>query len=125
MVVGVSWGVGQAGRGGGLGEVRVAAAVDVARPAHAVAVGDFEALDAETVAYFYVAAAVAFAQRDVAAFGEPLECHEPDAAVFVGQVGPDDVVEEVRFDGIDSERESCEALRPGSVVKGGGVDDEA
>ena len=117
--------MGQAGRGDGLGEVRVAAAVDVAGPAHAVAVGDFEALDAEPVTYFYVAAAVALAQCDVAAFGEPLECHKPDAAVFVGQVGPDDVVEEMRFDGIDGKRESCEALRPGGVVKGGGIDDKA
>jgi hypothetical protein len=97
----------------------------MAGAAHTVAVRDFEAADGEAVADFDVAVAVAFSYSNVAAFLKALEGEEADTAVFVCEVWPDDVVEEVGFDGVDGEGEGSEAFWAGRVVESGSVDDES
>lgn len=65
--------------------------------------GDFEAFDRESVAYFDETTRVAFSEGVVAAFLEALKCYEADAVLFICEVRPDDVIENVRFDRIDCE----------------------
>ena len=91
----------------------------------AVAVADAPGFDGQTVAEFDVAAAVAVAEGDVAAFDETHVADEADAAFFVGEVGPDDVVEDVGFDGVDGAGKSGELFGPGGVLEGSGVDGKA
>ena len=84
---------------------------EVWRCLQVVSVADVVPLHAEAVAHLDVASAMALAERDVAAFGEPLEGDEADAAVFVGQVRPDDVVEDVCLYGVDGGRERGQSFR--------------
>ena len=91
----------------------------------AVAVADAPCFDSEPVAELDVAAAIAVAEGDVAAFDEAHVAHEADAAFFVGEVGPDHVVEDVGFDGVDGAGEGGELFGPRGVLEGGGVDGKA
>jgi hypothetical protein len=54
-----------------------------------------------------------------------LECDKSDAAIFIGQVWPDDVVENVGFDGVDGGGKSCQTFWPGCACETCCVDDEA
>jgi hypothetical protein len=64
----------------------------------------FEALDAETVAYFDEASAAALPKCNVAAFCKSLESNESHTALLVRQIRPNDVVEEVCLYRVDGER---------------------
>ena len=89
------------------------------------AVTDAPGFDGEAVADLDVAAAFTVAESDVAAFDEPHVADEADAAFFVREVGPDDVVEDVGFDGVDGGGEGGEFFGARGVLEGGGVDGEA
>jgi hypothetical protein len=78
--------------------------MDVCGSTHAMPMANFEASHAETIADFDVSSSTSFSKGNVTAFGETLEGHETDAAVFVCEIGPYDVVEDVCFDSVDSER---------------------
>ena len=127
-----TWGCGGASAIGGVGRMRQRRRAEAAgavlaygwRRLDAVAVRDLPGAHGEAVADFDVAAAGAGAEGDVAAFGEALEGDEADAAVFVGEVGPDDVVEDVALDGVDGAGEGSETFGARGVVEGGCVDGE-
>lgn len=86
-----------------LGRVYVGSAVDMARASHAVAVTDFEAAYTQTITYFDIAPSTTFAKCNVSALLKPLKGHETNAAIFVGKIGPYNVVEDVSLDGVDCE----------------------
>lgn len=79
----------------------VAVGAAVAVSLHAVAVTDAPAFDAESVADFDVAHAVAGSEGHVAAFDQTHVGDEADTTIFVREVGPDDVVEDVVFDSVN------------------------
>lgn len=108
-----------------LGDVGIGAAMHMARSTHAVPMADFEPTDAETIADFNVASSATFSKGDVTAFLEALEGHEAHATVFVGKVGPNNVVEDVCFDRVDREGQCSEPLGSRCVVEGGRVDHES
>jgi hypothetical protein len=53
-----------------------------------------------------------------------LERNEPDPIIFVGEVGPNHIVEYVVFNGIDCKWECSETFRSRCVVKGCCIDSE-
>lgn len=92
---------------------------------HAVTMGDTPGLDRQPIAELDVASAVAVAEGDIATFDEAHIGDKADAAFFVGEVGPDDIVEDVRLDSVDGGREGGDFFGAGGVLEGGGVDGEA
>lgn len=75
------------------------------RALDAVPMTNSKAFYGEAVADFDVSGGGAVTEHAVAAFLEALERDETDTAVFVSEVGPDEIVEDVLFDGVDGERE--------------------
>ena len=104
--------------------LRAAVAAAVAVALHAVAVTDAPAFDIEAVAHFDVAHAVAGPECHVAAFYQAHVGDQSDPAIFVGEVRPDDVVEDVIFDRIDGGWKGGETLGPIGMLERGGVDGE-
>jgi len=87
------------------------------RRCRASPVRNLEALYGKTVANFDETARIAVAEGGVSTFGQPLERYKTDAVVFVGQVGPDYVVEDVGLDRIYGKGKCCEAFRSGCVME--------
>jgi hypothetical protein len=85
---------------------------------------DLERFRAETVTHIDVAAALALTHHGIAAFLQPLECHESYATVLIAEIGPDNVVEDVSFDSIDGAGQSSERLRFGCRVESCRIDSE-
>lgn len=69
-----------------------------------MAMRNLEAFGTQAIADFDEAAPGAFAKSDITALCQALKRHEAHATVFVGEVRPDDVVENVRLDGIHGGR---------------------
>jgi hypothetical protein len=86
--------------------------MDVVGSSHAVAVADFEASHTEPIANFNVTSAVPFSKRNVSTFCKTLESHQTHATVFVGEIGPEYVIEYVRLDRVDCKRQCGKPLRP-------------
>lgn len=61
----------------------------------------------------------------VTSFGQSLKGNKPHSSVFVGQVGPNDVIEDMRFDRVDGKRQRGKTLGFRRIVKGGSVDNES
>ncbi len=102
----------------------VAVGAAVAVSLHAVAVTDAPAFDAEAVADFDVARAVAGSECHVAAFHQAHVGDQSDTAIFVREVGPDDVVEDVVFDGIYGGGKGSETFGLIGMLERSGVDGE-
>ena len=92
---------------------------------HAVAMGDTPSFDGEAIAEFNVTSSVTVSQRDIPAFDETHVGDQADTAFLIREVGPDDIIENVGFDGVDGGGEGGDFLRAGGVLEGGGVDGEA
>lgn len=84
---------------------------------HAVAVGDTPGFDGEAITELDVASSVSVAERDIPTFDEAHVGDEADAAFFIGEVGPDDIVEDVGFDGVDGGGEGGDFLGAGGVLE--------
>ena len=95
------------------------------RGAHTATMRDVESFHGQAIADFNVAATFTVAQGEVSAFREALKGDKASPAFFVGEVGPDDVVEDVGFDSVDGGRESSKLFRPGSVLEGGCINSKA
>jgi hypothetical protein len=73
----------------------------------AVAVAYAKCLDQQTVAYLDVALALAIAQRRAPALYEPEIGEQSSTIVFVAEIRPDDVVEDVVFKGLYCVGKAC------------------
>ena len=71
----------------------------------AISMRHFEAFHGETIADFYESSRMTLPKREITAFSQPLECDKPHSVLLIGQIGPDDVIEDVLLDGVDGERE--------------------
>lgn len=90
----------------------------------AMAVADTPSLDEEPIAHLEIPPVLAVSQGGTTALYQSQVRQQAGAVVLVAEIGPDDVVEDVRFERLDRARQAGELLgpRPGQA---GGVDDEA
>jgi len=65
------------------------------RALHAVSVADFESLDPYTITYFDESSSAPLAKRNITTFCESLEGHQAYTPVFVCEVWPNNIVEDV------------------------------
>lgn len=90
----------------------------------AVTVTDGPCLDQQPVADLQVPPTFAIAQCGTTAFDQSQVSNEAGAVSFVTEIGPDDVVEDVRLEGVDGARQAGKLPGP-SGRKSSGVDHEA
>jgi hypothetical protein len=91
---------------------------------YAMAVADAPRFDQKTIAYFDVAFSFAVAQRRTATIDEAQVREQADAIVFVTQIWPDNIVEDVILKGLDCVGKSRQLLGSRSR-QSGSVDNEA
>ena len=70
---------------------------------HAMPMTDFETFDAQTIANLDVSPSFAMPKSDITAFCEALERYKSNSTVFICEIGPNDVIEYMRFDGVNCE----------------------
>ena len=68
---------------------------------HAVAMGDTPGFNREPVAEFDIASTTSLAESDVSALYEAHVRDQTDAAFLIGEVRPDDIIENMAFDSIN------------------------
>ena len=91
----------------------------------AQAVGDFECADTKAIDYVYVALPFTGANHDVAALFQALECDKSNAAIFVREIWPNDIVENVLLYGIDSAGQCGKRFWLGRRVESCSIDRKA
>lgn len=93
-------------------------------PLHAVAVTDAPAFDAQPVTNFDVAHAITGSECYVATFHQAHIGDQSHTTIFIGEIWPNDVVENVIFDSIYGGRKGSETFGSIGMLERSGVDGE-
>jgi hypothetical protein len=68
-----------------------------------MSMANLEAFYAQTIAYLNISSPLALTQGDITTFCKSLKRHQAYTPVFICKIWPNDVIENVRFDCMDSE----------------------